>query len=185
MECLGARSSRIRQFSVSHHSRSSNANVLRRGTAAVATVGVMLLILSSAGWLALRDLASGTGGIRIRLNWTLIVGLGVPFIALSFLILWLSDRMFSTPSQDNDKTLALWPALEDGQSRENHEVERTAGAVIADRSLLSPLAASMNDQPPTTSDRRLIVVLIFAAGVVAGAIYALTVLLAAPYGGFS
>jgi len=93
--------------------------------------------------------------------------------------------MFSTPSQDNDKTLALWPALEDGQSRENHEVERTAGAVIADRSLLSPLAASMNDQPPTTSDRRLIVVLIFAAGVVAGAIYALTVLLAAPYGGFS
>jgi len=49
---------------------------------------------------------------------------------------------------------------------------------------LGPLAASMRGQPPTTGDRRRIVALIFAAGVVAGAIYALGVLLTVTYGGF-
>ena len=120
---------------MSHDIGSRNANVLRRGRAALATVGVVLLIILTAGWLVVRDLSGGTAGITVRLNWTLIVGLGVPFIALPFLILWLSDRMFFTPSQDNNKTLALGPAIEDGQSCENHEVEQTPVTAIGDRSL--------------------------------------------------
>jgi len=85
---------------VSHQIRSRNANVLRRGAAAATAVGVALFALSTGGWLVLRDLSRGAAGIRITLNWTPIVGFGVPFVALTFLILWLSDRMFTNSSRN-------------------------------------------------------------------------------------
>ena len=84
-----------------HYMRSCNANVLRRGAAAaVASVGVALFILSTAGWLVLRDLSSGAAGIKITLNWTSIVAFGVPFVALTFLILWLSDKLLTKSSRN-------------------------------------------------------------------------------------
>ena len=85
---------------MNHHIRSCNANVLRRGAAAAATVGVAIFILSTAGWLVLRDLSSGAAGIKITLNWTSIVAFGVPFVALTFLILWLSDKLLTKSSRN-------------------------------------------------------------------------------------
>jgi hypothetical protein len=107
---------------VKHPIRSSNASVLRRGALAVA-VGAVLFALSTAGWLVLNNLSSGAAGIRITLNWTPIVGFGMPFVALVFLILWLSDKVFSMQSRDNKQGLVIGPAGEDGQSSEDHGLE--------------------------------------------------------------
>ena len=98
-------------------------HALRRGAVTTVAVGVALFALSTGGWLVLRDLSRGAAGIGITLNWTSIVSFGVPFIALTFVIVWLSDRLFSVQGQDNNKTVPIAPTSEDGQSPENHGLE--------------------------------------------------------------
>jgi hypothetical protein len=46
----------------------------------------MLFTLTTVGWLVLRSLSTGAGGLEITLNWTAIVALGVPLVALTFLL---------------------------------------------------------------------------------------------------
>jgi len=58
-------------------------------TAVLAIFSALLMTIGASGWLVLRNLSAGTGGLRIRLNWTAIVALGVPFVALAFLLVWL------------------------------------------------------------------------------------------------
>jgi FtsH-binding integral membrane protein len=90
---------------VKRHSQACKTHLLRPGTAAVAMLGAVLFTVSTAGWLVLRDLSRGAAGIRITLNWTLIVGFGMPLVALVLLILWLSDRLFPLQGRDNNKSL--------------------------------------------------------------------------------
>lgn len=58
-------------------------------TAALAISSALLLTVATSGWFMLRSVSAGTGGLHIRLNWTAIVALGAPFVALAFLLAWL------------------------------------------------------------------------------------------------
>ena len=69
------------------HSRINS--VLQRESTALVIFVAFLLVLATSGWLVLHSLSAGTAGLRIRLNWTAIIALGVPFTALAFLLVCL------------------------------------------------------------------------------------------------
>ena len=87
-------------------------------TAPLAIFGALLLTVGTSGWLVLRNLFAGTGGLRIRLNWTAVIALGVPFVALAFLLvglfIWVAlgqsprDKAQLKPSR-NERTAQVAP----------------------------------------------------------------------------
>jgi hypothetical protein len=82
--------------------RSRIASILKREIAPLAIVTVLLLSVTSLGWLVLRSLSVGTGGMEVRLNWTAIVVLGMPLVGLAFLLVSLFIRVafWQTPHTD-------------------------------------------------------------------------------------
>lgn len=72
--------------------QSCTRNLVKRGTS-VTIIGAVLLAFGMAGWLVLYSLTSGAAGLRLKLNWTAIVGFGMLLVALAFLILWLFDKL--------------------------------------------------------------------------------------------
>ena len=80
-------SARVLDRAAADHSRINS--VLQRESTSLAIFTVFLLILATFGWLLLHSLSAGTAGLRIRLNWTAIIALGVPFIALAFSLVCL------------------------------------------------------------------------------------------------
>jgi len=88
--------------------RSPITYVLQLRTAPLAIFSALLLTVATSGWLVLRTLSAGIGGLRIRLNWTAIIALGVPFVALGFLLVWLFVCV--TLGQNARDTAQLKPA---------------------------------------------------------------------------
>ena len=80
-------SARVLDGAAADQSRVNSA--LQRESTSLAIFIALLLILATSGWLLLHSLSAGTAGVRIRLNWTAIIALGVPFIALAFLLVCL------------------------------------------------------------------------------------------------
>ena len=82
--------------------RSRIASILKRQIAPLAIVSVLLLSVTFLGWLVLRSLSVGTGGMEVRLNWTAIVVLGMPLVGLAYLLARLFIRVAfrQTPHTD-------------------------------------------------------------------------------------
>jgi len=82
--------------------RSRIAYVLRRNTAPLAIVSGLLLTVATSGWLVLRSLSTGTGGLEIRVNWTAIVALGMPLVGLAFWLVrfFIRVALWQTPIRE-------------------------------------------------------------------------------------
>jgi len=61
----------------------------RRKTPLLSIFSVLLFMVVTTGGFMIHSISAGSSGLRMRLNWTAILALGVPLAALAFLVVWL------------------------------------------------------------------------------------------------